>query len=472
MLKIYNHLTKKKELFQPIEKGKVRLYVCGMTVYDFCHIGHARMLMVFDMIVRFLRYRGYDVNYVRNITDIDDKIIQRAMENKESFTSLTERFIHCMYDDLDRLRLIHPDQEPRATHFINEIIQMISILIEKGFAYIGKNGDVFYNIKKFANYGQLSNRNLEQLQAGARVEISEAKNDPLDFVLWKLAKPNEPNWDSPWGKGRPGWHIECSVMALMCLAKNIDIHGGGADLMFPHHENEIAQSEAANGEKFVNTWMHVGYLQIEKEKMAKSLGNVFTIREVLAKVSPEVLRYFLLSSHYRSPLNYSFDNLLQAKQSLFRLYTALRGVEIDRIEIGNIDEKDGFEDRFQEAMDDDFNTPNAIAILFDLAHKLNELKDKGDVNSIRLARLLKCLGGVLGLLKDDPDQFLQGHDLTAKQELNDEVVKIERLIEGRNLARQNKDWQEADRIRDELLQMGVILEDTSKGTIWRLRSVL
>jgi len=369
MLQIYNSLSKKKETFTPIEPGKVRMYVCGMTVYDYCHIGHARVLVVFDMVARTLRARGFDVTYIRNVTDIDDKIIQRANENGESIDALTGRFIAAMHEDADALGVQRPDQEPRATRHIGEILTMIGQLIQNGYAYVAPNHDVYYRVRKFANYGQLSGKSLDDLQVGARVEADEAKDDPLDFVLWKAAKPGEPSWDSPWGPGRPGWHIECSAMSTCCLGNHFDIHGGGLDLQFPHHENEIAQSEGATGEKFVNLWMHNGFVRVNEEKMSKSLGNFFTIREVLKHYDPEVVRYFILASHYRSPLNYSDDSLEQAKAALARLYTALR----DLPEAAVPPNSDA-EQRFFEAMDDDFNSPVAVSVLFDLAHDINKVR--------------------------------------------------------------------------------------------------
>ncbi|HET8707482.1 MAG TPA: cysteine--tRNA ligase, partial [Pseudomonadales bacterium] len=360
MLKIYNSQTRQKEIFKPLHDNVVNMYVCGMTVYDFCHIGHARVMVAFDVVVRYLRERGYTVNYVRNITDIDDKIINRANENQEPFNALVDRFITAMDEDAAALGVMKPDQEPRATGYIDEIVGMVNTLIEKGHAYPVSNGDVYYRVASFPTYGKLGQKNLDDLQAGARVEVGEIKENPLDFVLWKSAKPNEPKWPSPWGEGRPGWHIECSAMSTCCLGKTLDIHGGGGDLIFPHHENEIAQSEAATGEKFVNTWMHVGFVQVNEEKMSKSLGNFFTIREVLKEFDAEVVRYFIVSSHYRSPLNYSEENLNHAKSALSRFYTALKG------KIANEPaQHTRFEQEFFEAMDDDFNTPKAVAVLFE-----------------------------------------------------------------------------------------------------------
>jgi len=457
MLKIYNTLTRTKEEFKPIDADRVSFYACGMTVYDYCHIGHARSLITFDILVRYLRFLKYNVKFVRNFTDIDDKIIKRANENQEDFHALTKRFITAMHEDCEALGLLKPDIEPRATEFIPQIIQMIKALLDKKYAYIGGNGDVYYDISKFKNYGKLSNRDTEQLQAGARVDVSEAKKNPLDFVLWKLAKPGEPDWDSPWGKGRPGWHIECSAMSTDCLGDNFDIHAGGQDLVFPHHENEIAQTEGATGQKFANYWIHTGLLQVEGQKMSKSLGNFFTIRDVLKKFSPEVLRYFMITSHYRSPLNYSEDDMVKAQHALERLYTTLR----DFSGLAQVTSQKEDQD-FINAMNDDFNTPQALAALFDLSHKINKLKETDTIKAKKLAALLKQLGGVLGILQQNPQKFLQ----TTIGEQAD-TAKIEQLIQARNDARKNKNWAEADRIRDELDQMGIVLEDKSSGTIWR-----
>jgi cysteinyl-tRNA synthetase len=461
MLKVYNTLTKSKEEFKSIQPGKIGLYACGMTVYDYCHIGHARALIAFDIIVRFLRYSGYDVKYIRNITDVDDKIIGRANENKEDFTKLTERFIQAMHEDCDSLDLLVPNEEPRATKYMDKIIAMVKALVDKGYAYVGQNGDVYYNISKFKDYGKLSHRNIEELQVGSRVKASEAKNNPLDFALWKLAKPDEPSWDSPWGKGRPGWHIECSAMATTCIANHIDIHGGGRDLIFPHHENEIAQAEAATGEKFVNYWLHAGSLQVDNTKMSKSLGNFFTIRDVLKKFDPEVIRYFMITSHYRSPLNYSEADVAKAKSALERLYTALRGLDIEGVEYKK-HQANKFEEPFLAAMNDDFNTPEALSVLFGLSREINRLRDKDEGQAKELASLLKHLGGVFDILQQDPDKFLQGN--VAEES---EAKKIEALIQARNDARKNKDWAEADRVRGELTSMGIVLEDNQEGTTWR-----
>lgn len=460
MLKIYNTLTRQKELFKPRVEGKAGLYVCGMTVYDYCHVGHARVMVVFDVVARYLRYSGYSLTYVRNVTDIDDKIIQRARDNGEDFQVLTERFIEAMHEDERALSVLPPDIEPKATQSIPEILAMIEKLIANGIAYVGSNGDVFYSVSKFSNYGRLSGKNLAELQAGERVEIEQAKQDPLDFVLWKAAKPGEPAWESPWGPGRPGWHIECSAMSTGCLGNHFDIHGGGMDLQFPHHENEIAQSEGATGEKFVNYWMHNGFVRINEEKMSKSLGNFFTVREVLKRYRPEVVRFFILTSHYRSPLNYSNEHLDEAAVALTRLYTSLRGIDAGEFVVDT-----DYEARFNEAMNDDFNTPVALSVLFDMARELNKVKDSDKQRSSQLAATIRALGGILGILQDDAERFLKEGDnqvegLTAEQ--------IETLIQARIDAKKNKNWAEADDIRDQLKQQGVILEDIpGGGTNWR-----
>jgi len=459
MLSIYNTLTREKAPFQPIEANKVRMYVCGMTVYDYCHIGHARVLVVFDVVARYLRHIGYDVTYVRNITDIDDKIIKRANENGEDINSLTERFITAMHEDADALNVLRPNEEPRATESLHLITDMIQNLVDKEFAYVADSGDVLYSVNKFDGYGKLSGKNLEDLQAGSRVDVDQSKRDPMDFVLWKSAKPEEPSWKSPWGNGRPGWHIECSAMSTHCLGNHFDIHGGGADLQFPHHENEIAQSEAATGEQFVNVWMHNGFVRINEEKMSKSLGNFFTVREVLDKYAPEVVRYFILTSHYRSPLNYSDQQLDAAQHALGRLYTALRGLP----EPKGIYDDDTYSKEFHKAMDDDFNTPEAIAVLFEMTREINRLREQLSEEAAELGVELKKLAGVLGLLQDDPDSFFKasiGDDgLSAEQ--------IETLIAARNAARKEKNWSEADRIRDELQEKGIVLEDGAQGTTWK-----
>jgi cysteinyl-tRNA synthetase len=457
MLKIYNTLSRQKEVFKPRIEGKVGLYVCGMTVYDYCHIGHARVMVVFDTVARYFRYSGYDLTYVRNITDIDDKIIRRANENNEEFSALTERFITAMHEDERTLSVLAPDIEPKATESMENIITMIETLIKKSLAYVGTNGDVFYSVAKFENYGQLSGKKLEDLQAGERVNVDKAKKDPMDFVLWKMAKPDEPSWPSPWGQGRPGWHIECSAMSTCCLGHHFDIHGGGMDLQFPHHENEIAQSEGATGEKFVNVWMHNGFVRVDEEKMSKSLGNFFTVREVLKKYHPEVIRFFVLSSQYRSPLNYSDDQLNDAEAALTRLYTALRGVDIQPSSSDS-----AYTLRFQEAMNDDFNTPVAFSVLFDLARELNSMKVNKE-SAEQLATTLKELASVLGLLQDDPDNFLKGDETGGLSE-----DEINQQIQARVDAKSNKDWAKADKIRDQLKEQGVIVEDVAGGTTsWR-----
>ena len=459
MLTIYNSLTGKKEPFRPIEDGKVRMYVCGMTVYDFCHMGHARVLVVFDMVTRYLRSRGYDVTYIRNITDIDDKIIKRARENGEPISELTRRFTDAMNEDADALGVQRPDGEPRATEHIDQIINMISALIDNEYAYIASNRDIFYDVSKFRGYGKLSGKHLDELRAGARVDVQEAKDDPLDFVLWKAAKPDEPSWESPWGPGRPGWHIECSAMSTHCLGNHFDIHGGGMDLQFPHHENEIAQSEGATGEAFVNLWMHNGFVRVNDEKMSKSLNNFFTVREVLKEYRPEEIRYFILASHYRSPLNYTLENLGEARSALVRLYTALREVPFGDVDLSHQSITD-----FNKVMDDDFNTPRAIAILHDLAHEINRL-DKSTNEALVLGQSLRYLGGILGLLQNSPVEYLQSQPGLSESKLDNKT--IEDLIEQRNRARKNREFSEADRIRDQLDAEGIQLEDTPEGTIWR-----
>ena len=480
MLKIYNTLTRKKEKFIPRVKGKIGMYVCGMTVYDYCHVGHARVMVVFDTVARYFRYVGYDLTYVRNVTDIDDKIIARAFENGEDIAQLTERFIDAMHEDERALLVLPPDQEPKATQSIESIVNMITVVIDKGLAYVGNNGDVFYAVTKFKGYGKLSGKNLDDLQAGERVDVDLAKQNPMDFVLWKMAKVNEPAWESPWGLGRPGWHIECSAMSTCCLGNHFDIHGGGMDLQFPHHENEIAQSEGATGETFVNVWMHNGFVRINEEKMSKSLGNFFTVREVLKLYKPEIIRFFILSSHYRSPLNYSDEQLKDAGTALKRLYTALRGVVmVERLEADlntlNASESivfenakvssTGFEAKFKEAMDDDFNTPVALAVLFDLARELNKVKDSEPLVADVLAVTLVELGGLLGLLQDDPELFLKSG--TAESDAGADEL-IDKLVQDRLDAKQAKHWALADSIRDNLKAQGVIVEDAPNGTsTWR-----
>ncbi len=457
MLSIYNTLTKQKQEFKPIEANHVRLYVCGMTVYDYCHVGHARVMVVFDMVTRYLRELGYKVTYVRNITDIDDKIIKRAAENGETMHELTARFIQAMYEDADALGVLRPDIEPRATESIDGIIKMVQTLIDKGVAYAANNHDVYYSVSNFVGYGKLSGKQLEDLRAGERVEIDEAKKDPLDFVLWKAAKPNEPSWESPWGAGRPGWHIECSAMSTACLGNHFDIHGGGMDLQFPHHENEIAQSEAATGEHFVNYWMHNGFVRVNEEKMSKSLGNFFTLRDVLAEYNPEVIRYFILASQYRSALNYSDQQLEASKQALERFYTALRGLDCSQ----TLPTDNTYRLRFHAAMQDDFNTPEAFAVLFELVREINTLRNSNAAQAALLAGELKRLGGILGVLQTEPESYLRG----AVTGLED--ATIEQWIADRNLARNNKDWKEADRLRDLFKEHGIVLEDSAGVTTWR-----
>jgi cysteinyl-tRNA synthetase len=459
MLTIYNSLSNKKETFEPIVPGQVRMYVCGMTVYDYCHIGHARVLVVFDVVYRFLKHLGYEVTYVRNITDIDDKIINRAIENGEEYFHLTQRFIDAMHEDADALGVLRPDMEPCATDTIEPMLVMIERLQQQGYAYQAENGDVYYAVSKFKNYGQLSGKKIDQLRAGERVDIDAGKRDPLDFVLWKSAKPGEPSWPSRFGDGRPGWHIECSAMSNSLLGNHFDIHGGGQDLQFPHHENEIAQSEACNGEKFVNYWMHNGFVRVNEEKMSKSLGNFFVLREVLENYRAEEIRYFIVSSHYRSQLNYSEEQLDHARSALQRFYTALQDTET--VEVPADSE---YQRRFEQALEDDFNTANAIAVLFDLAREINRAKSEQEGAQHALASLLRYLGGIIGLLQADADDFLksgggQGAGLSD--------VAIDELIEQRLQARADKNWADADRIRDELNAAGIVIEDGANGTRWR-----
>lgn len=455
-LNIYNTLTRQKEEFKPLQAGKVGMYVCGMTVYDFCHMGHARVMVSFDVIVRYLRHCGYDVNYIRNITDIDDKIINRAVENNEPFNVLVDRMVGAMNEDFAKLNVLTPNSEPKATDHIEGIIAMVNTLIEKGFAYAASNGDVYYRVRKFDGYGKLSGKILEELESGARIEVTEEKEDPLDFVLWKSAKAGEPAWSSPWGEGRPGWHIECSVMSTCCLGNNFDIHGGGPDLKFPHHENEIAQSEAATGEHYANTWMHAGALRIDGEKMSKSLGNFFTIRDVLKEYDAEVIRFFLASVQYRSEINYSQAGLQDAQTKLDRLYNALKGCDLSvELDLSDAD-LSGFVAQFKAAMDDDFNTPKAIAAMFDLVSSIN--KAEGSEKD-KLASLLKTFADVLGCLQTDPaDYFQQGVDV-------DEAY-IQEMIEKRVQAKKDKDFALADKIRNDLDAQGIELQDSREGTTW------
>lgn len=451
MLNIYNSLTRKKELFKPIKPGKIGIYVCGITAYDRCHLGHARSMVSFDVILRFLRSQGYEVTYVRNITDIDDKIILRAKERGIRIHELTTQYIQAMEEDAEALAILPPDLEPRATTHIDPIVKLIKALVDKGYAYLSDNGDVCFEVERFKDYGKLSHKDLEGLIAGSRVEIVKEKRSPLDFVLWKKAKPEEPYWPSPWGEGRPGWHIECSAMAMHELGEHFDIHGGGVDLQFPHHENEVAQSEAATGQCFANYWMHVGLLQVGNEKMAKSVGNFFTIEEILKKHHPEVVRYFLLSSHYRSPLNYSEDNLENARKALERLYQSIKEIEIG----GDHELAANWLEPFNLAMNDDFNTPVALSVLFQLSHEINK------THSTELAFTLKHLASILGLLQTTPGAFLQGQLAEAEKET------IENLIQERLQARADRRWARADEIRAILLEQGIELEDGPTGTTWR-----
>lgn len=457
MLKIYNTLKREKEEFKPINPNQVGMYVCGVTVYDLCHFGHGRTFVSFDVIARYLRYLGYNLRYVRNITDVDDKIIKRALENNETCDQLVDRMIAEMHKDFDDLNILRPDVEPRATKHIPEIVAMVEKLIANGHAYVAADGDVMFDVESFKKYGALSRQNLEQLQAGARVEIKSVKKNPMDFVLWKMSKEGESSWQSPWGNGRPGWHIECSAMNSKELGEHFDIHGGGSDLMFPHHENEIAQSCCAHGGDYVNYWLHTGMLTIDDEKMSKSLGNFFTIRTMLEKYESETLRYFFLTAHYRSLLNYSLDNLDLARSALERLYTSLRGCDLS-VEVAGGEQ---YVEAFKAAMDDDFNTPGALAVLFEVAREVNKLKTEDMAKANGLAVRLKELAGVLGLLYQDPEAFLQG------DADNDEVAEIEALIKQRNEAKAAKNWAVADEVRDKLKAMNIVLEDTPNGTTWR-----
>jgi cysteinyl-tRNA synthetase len=469
MIEIHNSLTGRKEALEPLEPGHVRMYVCGITVYDYCHVGHARSNVAFDVVRRYLRYRGYRVTHVRNITDIDDKIIARAADNGEPYQALTERFIRAMHEDFAALGIEVPEHEPRATDYIPEIIAMTEALIDKGYAYVAGNDDVMYSVSRFADYGRLSGRRLSDLRAGARVEVDAAKRDPLDFVLWKQAKPGEPAWDSPWGRGRPGWHIECSAMSVALLGTHFDLHGGGMDLKFPHHENEVAQTCAACGTPFVNTWLHNGFVRVDDEKMSKSLGNFFTIRDVLPRLRPEVLRTFVLSSQYRGPINYTEENLSLADGLLERWYLALRGVEpAATVEAGEAT------NRFIAAMDDDFNTPEAMAVISGLARELNTAKVASTAEAPRLAAEMLSLGHVLGLLTTEPEAWLKSRPAGAPLAAGEaapalSVAEIEARVEARRRARAARDWAESDRIRDELAGHGVLVEDGAQGTGWRYR---
>jgi cysteinyl-tRNA synthetase len=446
MLKIYNTLTQVKEEFIPIETGKVGIYVCGITTYDYCHLGHARMLVAFDVVVRFLRGKGFDVNYVRNITDIDDKILVRAKENGELFSDLTDRFIAATHEDEKALSILPPDQEPRATGHIDEIIKMIEVLVRDDFAYRADNGDVYFSVSRFPDYGKLSKKKMDELLDGARIEIGELKKDPRDFALWKYSSDEQVGWDSPWGYGRPGWHIECSAMSSCCLGNHFDIHGGGSDLMFPHHENEIAQTVAATGDKFSNLWMHNGPLRVDNEKMSKSLNNFFTVREVLEKYDSEVVRHLLIASHYRSPINYSEDSLKLSVSALERFYIALKDLNIENAKALTNSQ---FEKAFFKAMDDDFNTPEAFSVLFAMVTEINKQKTENPDRANELGALLVKLGEILGVLQLAPESFLKG-------------------IVARKQARLNKDWAKADELRDKLTAMRVVVEDGADGSSWRI----
>lgn len=456
MLQIYNTLTRQKETFKPLVEGQVGMYVCGITIYDYCHVGHARTYVSFDVMNRFLRHLGYDVTYVRNITDVDDKIINRANENGEAINDLTVRMTKAMHADFDALNMLPADIEPTVTGHMDEIIAMVGKLVEKGNAYVAKSGDVLFDVSTFEQYGELSQQDLEMLQAGARVDVAEGKDDPLDFVLWKKAKAGEPSWSSPWGEGRPGWHIECSAMSHKHLGDHFDIHGGGSDLQFPHHENEIAQSCCANNGQYVNTWIHTGMVQVNKEKMSKSLGNFFTLRDVLKEYDRETVRFFLINGHYRSQLNYSTENLEQARAAMERIYTALRGVELIETSL-----ECDYVARFNTAMNDDFNTPEALPVIFELAKEINRLKEENAEQAGKLAYTLKSLGEILGIAQQNPESFLQG------DQADDEVAEIEALILQRNQARADKNWALADEARDKLTAMGVVLEDSAGKTTWR-----
>lgn len=452
-MQLHNSFTRKKEEFKPIEKNKIKMYVCGQTIYDYCHMGHARKAIVFDMVRRWFIASGYEVLFVENITDIDDKIINRANENKEDITQLTDRFTKYMHEDFDKLGILRPDLQPKATEYIPQMLEIIENLVQKDFAYLAKNGDVYYRVRKFADYGKLSGKSINELNVGERVEVDHNKEDPLDFVLWKHSKEGEPYWSSKFGNGRPGWHIECSAMAQNLLGKNFDIHGGGQDLQFPHHENEIAQSEANNCCKYANYWMHNGFLNINDEKMSKSLGNFFTLRDALSKYDPEVLRLFMLKTHYRSPLNFNEISLEESKVGLTRLYTALKQFQ-GQLSIVVPNWAESYSKRFKMAMDDDFNTSLAIGVLFELCNELNIEKN------INLANLLYSLSNVLGLLQKSPSEFLQHGTNISENEIEDQIAK-------RNKAKNEKNYKLADEIRNELLKNGILLEDTSSGTTWR-----
>ena len=463
-LQLYNTLTRKKESFKPINPGKIDLYVCGITVYDYCHIGHARVLVAFDAITRYLRSQGWDVNYVRNITDIDDKILRRADENKEIYTDLTARMIDAMHEDERSLGVLPPSLEPRATGHMDDILDMVQTLVDNHYAYRADNGDVYYRVKRFPNYGKLSNKNPDELLAGARIEVTDVKEDSRDFALWKAADESEAGWPSPWGYGRPGWHIECSAMSTCLLGDTFDIHGGGPDLPFPHHENEIAQSEAATGKHFVNYWMHAGAVRVDNEKMSKSLNNFFTIREVLKKYHPEVVRYFLLSSHYRSPINYSEDNLVEARQGLERFYFALQNFVGVTATVQSKLESSEYYQRFVAAMDDDFNTREAFSVMYDLVRELNTVAREDQSKAKIMAGELKALGQILGVLQENPEEFLKG---SAQDSSGLSATDIGALIAEREAAKLKKDYTRADEVREELKKQGIVLEDSREGTRWR-----
>ena len=460
MVNIYNTLTQRKEPLQPLEPGKVRLYVCGMTVYDFCHLGHARMLLAFDVAVRYLRFSGYDVTYVRNITDVDDKILARAVENDEPFTAVTDRYITALHEDEAALSIVRPDQEPRATGHIDQIVSMIEKLLVSDHAYRAENGDVYFSVSSYPDYGKLSKKKPDELLEGARVEIGELKRDPRDFVLWKATDDNAVGWDSPWGYGRPGWHIECSAMCTCALGDTVDIHGGGSDLMFPHHENEIAQSESATGATFAKLWMHNGPLRIEDEKMSKSLDNFFTVREVLATYKPEVVRHLLISSHYRSPINYSQQSLGQSVKAVERFYHCLKDLDLAAAKTLT---NSRFEKAFRCAMDDDFNTPEALSVLFEMVSEIHRIKHENPALANQLGALLVRLGGSLGLLQAEPAAFLQ-HSVEADVD----KAEIDKLVAERVAARASQDWRRADEIRDQLSALNVVIEDSAGGSTWRI----
>lgn len=460
MLNIYNSLTQTKEEFKPINEGKIGIYVCGITTYDYLHLGHARMMVAFDVVTRYLRASGYEVNYVRNITDIDDKILNRASENGELFSDLTDRFIDAMHEDEAALAVLPPDVEPRATGHITEIVDMIKLLIEKDMAYRADNGDVYFSVMNFPDYGKLSKMKMDELLDGARIEVGELKKDPRDFVLWKSSADDGVGWDSPWGYGRPGWHIECSAMSSCCLGDNFDIHGGGSDLLFPHHENEVAQSEAATGTQFANVWMHNGPLRVDNEKMSKSLNNFFTVREILEDYDAEVVRHLLIASHYRSPINYSEQSLQQSTSVLERFYNCLKGLDIGSAKSLT---NSRFEKAFLAAMDDDFNTPEAFSVLFEMVKEINKNKETDPGLANQLGALLVRLANLLGILQSTPEEFLRGN---VRVDVDEQ--EIDQLIAARKQARADKDWARADEIRDQLAAMKVVVEDGADGSGWRI----